>query len=71
MDTNHVAAVWMLTAAILAAVLIALVVAVVTGFLARWDGATLPGAITRAGGAFAVALTLLCGVIALGAALPS
>ncbi|MGW1675220.1 hypothetical protein [Streptomyces sp. NPDC002324] len=71
MITQFGAAVWMLAAAVLAAVLVALVAAAAAGFLARWDGATLPGAIIRAGGAFAVALTLLCGIIALGTALRS
>ncbi|WP_329375575.1 hypothetical protein [Streptomyces sp. NBC_01483] len=60
----------MLVSAILAAVLIALITAITAGFLAHWDGSSLPGALMRAGGAFAVALTVLCGIIALGVALP-
>uniref|UniRef100_UPI002F915D0D hypothetical protein n=1 Tax=Streptomyces sp. NBC_01562 TaxID=2975879 RepID=UPI002F915D0D len=50
--------------------LLVLITDITAGFLAHWDGSSLPGALMRAGGAFAVALTVLCGIIALGVALP-
>ncbi|MFG2639582.1 hypothetical protein ACGFYP_01145 [Streptomyces sp. NPDC048370] len=57
-----------LLAAVLAAALLSLLVAVGAGLLAHWDGASLPGALFRAGTVFGAAMTLLCGLIALGVA---
>ncbi|MGN9796181.1 hypothetical protein ACTMTU_34535 [Streptomyces sp. OZ13] len=57
-----------LLVAVLAAALLSLLIAVAAGLLARWDGASLPGALLRAGGVFGAAMTLLCGLIALGVA---
>ncbi|MEU6676608.1 hypothetical protein [Streptomyces sp. NPDC046925] len=53
---------------ILSAILLALLAAISTGFLARWDGASLPGALLHASAAFGATLTLLCSLIALGIA---
>ncbi|MFC5216609.1 hypothetical protein [Streptomyces coerulescens] len=55
-------------AAVLTAALLALLAAICAGFLARWDGASLPGALRHAGTVFGATLTLLCSLIALGVA---
>ncbi|MGW0656069.1 hypothetical protein ACWD4T_46265 [Streptomyces umbrinus] len=55
----------LLTLALLAVFLIALLAAVTAGLLARWDGASAPAALLRAGIAFGGALTLLIAVLAL------
>ncbi|MFD5627931.1 hypothetical protein [Streptomyces sp. NPDC127072] len=55
----------LLTLALLVSFLLALLVAVTAGLLARWDGATPPAALLRAGIAFGGALTLLTAVVAL------
>jgi len=57
-----------LLVAVLAAALLSLLTAVIAGLLARWDGASLPGALLRAGAVFCAAMTLFCGLIALGMA---
>ncbi|MFE0651132.1 hypothetical protein ACFVZH_21340 [Streptomyces sp. NPDC059534] len=57
-----------LLVAVLAAALLSLLAAVGAGLLARWDGASPPGALLRAGAVFGAAMTLLCGLIALGVA---
>ncbi|MFF8917434.1 hypothetical protein ACF08M_30035 [Streptomyces sp. NPDC015032] len=57
-----------LLVAVLAAAFLSLLVAVVAGLLTRWDGASLPGSLLRAGTVFGAAMTLLCGLIALGVA---
>ncbi len=53
---------------ILTAGLLAFLAAVVAGLLARWDGASLPGTLLRAGTTFGATLTVFCSVIALGVA---
>ncbi|MGW6405434.1 hypothetical protein [Streptomyces sp. NPDC055134] len=57
-----------LITAVLTASLLALLAAISAGFLARWDGASLPGALLHAGTVFGTTLTLLCSLIALGVA---
>ncbi|MFF1918467.1 hypothetical protein ACFVYE_44555 [Streptomyces sp. NPDC058239] len=57
-----------LLVAVLTAALLALLAAISAGFLAYWDGASLPGALLHAGTVFGAALTLLCSLIALGVA---
>lgn len=57
----------LLTLALLAAALLALLAAVTAALLARWDGASLPAALTRAGVAFGGTLTLLIALLALTA----
>jgi hypothetical protein len=56
----------LLALVVLIAVLLALLTAVGAGLLARWDGASLPAALLRAGMAFGGALTLLTALLALG-----
>ncbi|MEV0439501.1 hypothetical protein AB0I84_26500 [Streptomyces spectabilis] len=57
---------WALLAlALAAAVLVALLAAVATALLARWDGASVPAALLRAGGAFGATLTLVTALLAL------
>jgi hypothetical protein len=58
-----------LLVALLTAALLALLAAISAGLLARWDGASLPSAMLRAGTAFGAALALLCTLIALGVAM--
>jgi len=55
----------LLTLALLAVFLLALLAAVTAGLLARWDGASTPAALLRAGIAFGGTLTLLIAVLAL------
>lgn len=55
----------LLALALLAAVLLALLAAVTAGLLARWDGASLPAALLRAGVAFGGTITLLTALLAL------
>ncbi|MGW6983668.1 hypothetical protein ACWGE1_30205 [Streptomyces sp. NPDC054932] len=51
--------------AVLIALFIALLCAVVAGVLARADGATIPGAVSRAGVAFAATMGVATGLLAL------
>ncbi|WP_407562923.1 hypothetical protein [Streptomyces sp. 184] len=60
-----------LALALLAAGLLALLVAVGTGLLARWDGASPPAALLRAGAAFGATLTVATALLALVAGLLS
>ncbi|MGY1498656.1 hypothetical protein ACW4TU_19020 [Streptomyces sp. QTS52] len=55
----------LLTLTLLTAVLLALLAAVTAALLARWDGASLPAALTRGGIAFGGTLTLLTALLAL------
>ncbi|MFF5001927.1 hypothetical protein ACFY3G_03785 [Streptomyces phaeochromogenes] len=55
----------LLTLALLAVFLLALLAAVTAGLLARWDSASTPAALLRAGIAFGGTLTLLIAVLAL------
>ncbi|QFR02337.1 hypothetical protein F9278_02850 [Streptomyces phaeolivaceus] len=55
----------LLLIAVAIAALVSLLVAAVAGFLAHWDGRTLPSAISRGGIAFAGALTVCTGLMAL------
>ncbi|MFI6338292.1 hypothetical protein [Streptomyces sp. NPDC050535] len=55
----------LLTLALLVSFLLALLVAVIAGLLARWDGATPPATLLRAGIAFGGTLTLLTAMVAL------
>ncbi|MFC5724007.1 hypothetical protein ACFP1Z_27955 [Streptomyces gamaensis] len=48
---------------VLATALAAIIVGMVTGLLARWDGASLPTCIMRGSAAVGVALTLLLAVL--------
>ncbi|MCI3928779.1 hypothetical protein [Streptomyces sp. AN091965] len=57
---------WALLAlSVVAAVLVAVLAAVATALLARWDGASLPAALLRAGAAFGTTLTLATALLAL------
>lgn len=55
----------LLALTLLAAVLLALLAAVTAGLLARWDGASLPAALLRAGVAFGGTITLITALLAL------
>jgi hypothetical protein len=55
----------LLSLAVLSAVLLALLAAVTAALLARWDGASVPASLLRAGIAFGGALTLLVTLLAL------
>ncbi|MGA4843658.1 hypothetical protein [Streptomyces sp. G45] len=55
----------LLLLALTTAVLTGLLVAVATALLARRDGASRPGALLRAGGAFGVTLTVATALLAL------
>ncbi|MER5883005.1 hypothetical protein ABT160_04175 [Streptomyces sp. NPDC001941] len=55
----------LLTALLALALLCSAVGAAAAGLLARWDGATLPAALARAGVAFGGSLTVCCALIAL------
>ncbi|MFD9903962.1 hypothetical protein [Streptomyces sp. NPDC059063] len=55
----------LLLLALTAAVLVALLAAVATALLARWDGASVPAALLRAGAAFGAALALGVALLAL------
>ncbi|WP_405945420.1 hypothetical protein OG588_49415 [Streptomyces prunicolor] len=55
----------LLALTLLTAVLLALLAAVTAGLLARWDGASLPAALLRAGVAFGGTITLLIALLAL------
>lgn len=57
----------LLSLAVLCAALLALLTAVFAGLLARWDGASLPAALLRAGIAFGGTLTALTALLALAA----
>lgn len=57
-----------LLAAVLVSTLLSLLAAMAAGLLAHWDGTSLPGALLRGGAVFGAALTLCCGLIALGVA---
>jgi hypothetical protein len=57
----------LLALALFASVLLALLAAVGAGLLARIDGESLPAAVQRAGVAFGGTLTLLAGLLAIGA----
>jgi hypothetical protein len=54
-----------LALALLAAVLLSLLTAVGAGLLARWDGASAPAALLRAGAAFGATLTVATALLAL------
>ncbi|MDX2546099.1 hypothetical protein ACOT81_27100 [Streptomyces sp. WI04-05B] len=57
----------LLTLALVAVVLLALLVAVAAAVLARWDGASVPSTLARAGVAFGGTLTLLTALLAFAA----
>ncbi|AZM50277.1 hypothetical protein DMB38_34875 [Streptomyces sp. WAC 06738] len=54
-----------LALALLVAGLLALLAGVATGVLARWDGASAPAALLRAGAAFGATLTVATALLAL------
>ncbi|WP_172381877.1 hypothetical protein [Streptomyces sp. MNP-20] len=59
-------ALWALLAlSVVAAVLVAALAAVAAALLARWDGASVPAALLRAGAAFGATLTLATALLAL------
>lgn len=55
----------LLAMAVIVALLVALLCAVVAGVLARVDGATMPGAVSRAGVAFVAMMGVATGLLTL------
>lgn len=62
MPLSHTA---LLLGSLAVAVLFSMIIGTVASALVRWDGATVPAALTRGGVAFGGTLTVCCGVIAI------